>query len=222
MMPDKEVKDTVINRSNLGQSSVGSIILNVDKGDKEQSRACSFCHNQLSDRNISLVCEECEGKFCVLCEASFRRGIQRRAGEPVLCRKCHKAAEQAKVNGIKESWRSSLDKREAELNAREQLVSDGQATFQHYCDAKQQELAIKEQELARRQSQARSAPVNKTGNQGAPFAISLILGSAGVTMVTAIVGELGILPLLLLSTRTMSRKVPAPVTPNPHVKGESS
>jgi hypothetical protein len=43
----------------------------------------------------------------------------------------------------------------------------------------------------------------------------------GITMITAIVGELGILPLLLLSTKTMSRKVRVSGPEHTHVKGKN-
>jgi hypothetical protein len=180
-MPEKDINDAVINRSTVGQSSVGSIILNVDKGEKEPLRACSFCHNQISERNISLVCEECDSKFCVLCEASFRRGIHRRTGEPALCRKCYKLSEEAKANGIKESWKTSLEKREAELKDKEQMVAAEHERYRIYANGKQQELASREQELARRGGERR-IPARTSSTSGALQAISLITGSAGITM----------------------------------------
>jgi predicted RND superfamily exporter protein len=42
----------------------------------------------------------------------------------------------------------------------------------------------------------------------------------GITMLTALVGELLILPILLLSTRTMSRKSHAPGMQHPHAEGK--
>jgi len=36
------------------------------------------------------MCEECDSKLCQFCEHSFRRGIVRQPGEPVLCKNCYK------------------------------------------------------------------------------------------------------------------------------------
>jgi len=91
----KGIQDAVINRSNIGQASVGNIIVNMG-GKSERVSVCAACSNPTSKENIILICNECDVKFCQLCELSFRRGITRKKGEPVLCKKCYSIRTTAK------------------------------------------------------------------------------------------------------------------------------
>jgi hypothetical protein len=93
---EHQISDNVINRSNIGQASVGNI--NIDMGQRQEKiQVCGYCSNPISPTNPFIVCDECDSKFCHLCENQFRHGITRQPGEPPLCKRCYRGKQQHKA-----------------------------------------------------------------------------------------------------------------------------
>lgn len=86
-----DIRDSVINRSDLSKQTV-NINLPAQERSAGTYHMCKVCSNVISGDNRALICDECESIFCEACEIQFRRGIARRPGEAVLCKRCYKAS----------------------------------------------------------------------------------------------------------------------------------
>ena len=75
------IADAVINRSTVGQASVGSIRIGEDQ------KYCDACGTPISDKNRSIRCNGCGAHFCAACEADFRD--ERKRGERPYCDQCY-------------------------------------------------------------------------------------------------------------------------------------